>query len=68
MLPKEEQHLIDLATRRLAEKYPEKSFADVSDAISRAHAHFVGSRIRDYLPLLVERHADRELGADARIA
>ncbi|WP_425569979.1 three-helix bundle dimerization domain-containing protein [Rhodococcus olei] len=61
MVPNEEQHLIDLAARRLAEKHPDRSFAAVSDAVTRARAHFVGRPIRDFIPLLVERHAEAEL-------
>ncbi len=61
MLPNEEQHLIDLATQRLAAKHPEKSFAEIGDAVTRARVHFDGRPIRDFVPLLIERHADREL-------
>ncbi|MFD1815482.1 three-helix bundle dimerization domain-containing protein [Rhodococcus gannanensis] len=68
MLPKEEQHLIDLSIRRLAAKYPHKSLAEVSDAVTRARIHFDGTPIRDFVPLLVERHADKELGGAPRTA
>lgn len=65
MLPKDEQHLIDLATRNLVARHPEKSLAEVSDAVTRARARFDGSPIRDFVPLLVERHAEQELRGDA---
>ena len=61
MLPNEEQHLIDLSIRRLAAKYPNKSLAEVSDAVIRARIRFDGKPIRDFVPLLVERHADKQL-------
>lgn len=61
MLQKEEQRLIDLAVTRLVAKHPENSFTEVSDAVTRARAHFDGKPIRDFVPLLVERRADREL-------
>ncbi len=61
MLPNEEQHLIDLLIRRLAAKYPDKSLAEVSDAVTRARIHFDGKPIRDFVPLLVARHADKQL-------
>ena len=61
MLPKKEQHLIDLSIRRLATKYPNKSLAEVSDAVTRARIRFDGKTIRDFVPLLVERHADKQL-------
>ncbi|RVW09099.1 hypothetical protein EGT67_13175 [Prescottella agglutinans] len=61
MLPKEEERLIGLVTRRLTEKHPDKSFTAVSDAVARAHAHFVDRPIRDFVPLLVERYAEAEL-------
>lgn len=60
MLPKE-QHLIDLSIRRLATKYPNKSLAEVSDAVTRARIRFDGKTIRDFVPLLVERHSDKQL-------
>ncbi|MFF0817850.1 three-helix bundle dimerization domain-containing protein [Rhodococcus sp. NPDC003318] len=61
MLPNEEQRLIELATGRLAAKHSDRSFAEVSDAVTRARILFDGKPIRDFVPLLVERHADREL-------
>ncbi|MFF0817179.1 three-helix bundle dimerization domain-containing protein [Rhodococcus sp. NPDC003318] len=61
-----EQHLIDLAILRLAAKHTDKSFAEVIDAVTRARVHFDGKPIRDFVPLLVERHADKELGIPLR--
>ncbi|MFC9786416.1 three-helix bundle dimerization domain-containing protein [Rhodococcus sp. NPDC127528] len=61
MSPEEEQRQIKLVVDRLSLRYPEKTYAQVSDAVARAYGGFAGGRIRDFIPLLVERHADQEL-------
>ncbi|MFE3290005.1 three-helix bundle dimerization domain-containing protein [Rhodococcus sp. NPDC059234] len=61
MSPDEEQRQIKLVVDRLAIKHPEMTPAAVTDAVNRAYGGFAGGRIRDFIPLLVERHAAEEL-------
>ncbi|MGW0045035.1 three-helix bundle dimerization domain-containing protein [Rhodococcus sp. NPDC003348] len=67
MLPSEERHLIALATRRLADKHSDLPIETVAAAVARARDHFADRPIRDFVPLLVERHAERELAAATRL-
>jgi hypothetical protein len=56
-----EPQLIADVERRLASKYPHIPPAQIAFAIENARARFENSRIRDFVPLLVERHARAEL-------
>lgn len=47
--------------RRLATAYRDLPPDLVSSAIQKAHAQFEQSRVRDFVPLLVERRARAEL-------
>ena len=47
--------------RRMVAKYPDLPQAQVSQVIAQAHNRFADSRIRDFVPLLVERRARTEL-------
>jgi hypothetical protein len=58
-----EQTLIDEVARRLARKYATLPPDQVSTVVQRVHARFQQSRIRDFVPLLVERRAGHELAA-----
>ncbi|MGW0175679.1 three-helix bundle dimerization domain-containing protein [Rhodococcus sp. NPDC003322] len=49
-------------------QHPERSAAHIRDAVTRARAHFTTSPVRDFVPLLIERHAEHELSGDAPIA
>ena len=57
----EESRLIAQVVDRLARKHSGIPDHLVAEAVTRAQARFVGSRIRDYVPLLVERIAYRSL-------
>ncbi|MCW0191403.1 MAG: hypothetical protein OJJ55_08865 [Rhodococcus sp.] len=59
----EEDRLIAQTRARLTAKYPAVSADVVAEAVASAHAHFVGHRIRDFVPLLVERMANESLSA-----
>jgi hypothetical protein len=58
---KEQVALTELHTR-LTSKYSDVLPDRVSSVIDSAHARFEESRIRDFVPLLVERRARAELG------
>lgn len=61
MLKKTERDMIDDVENRLVEKFAELPAARVSAAVDQAHARFAQSRIRDFVPLLVERRVTSEL-------
>jgi hypothetical protein len=56
-----EQTSVAEVQARLTDKYPQFSPDDIATTVARVHARFDGSRIRDFVPLLVERGARAEL-------
>jgi hypothetical protein len=60
-MPQEERALIDDVARRLVNKYAAFPPDHVAAVVRHAHARFRGSRVRDFIPLLVERRAVEEL-------
>lgn len=60
-MPQEERDLIDGVERRLAEKYAALPVDHVSAVVRHAYARLQSSRIRDFIPLLVQRRADEQL-------
>ena len=56
-----EAALIDDVRQRLLRKYGHVSEDEVCTVVAKAHAHFTDSRVRDFVPLLVERRATQEL-------
>jgi hypothetical protein len=60
-VPQEERVLIGDVERRLAKKYTALPHGHVSAVVQHAYARFQSSRVRDFIPLLVERRADEEL-------
>jgi hypothetical protein len=56
----EETHLAEIQ-RRLLDEFPSVSPLDVNTLIRNEHARFETSRIRDFVPLFVEKRARREL-------
>jgi len=56
-----EQTAIAEITQRLHLEFPGAEPGVVENAIEQAHARFETSRIRDYVPLFVERDARRLL-------
>ncbi|MDV6271405.1 three-helix bundle dimerization domain-containing protein [Rhodococcus globerulus] len=57
----EEDRLIAQTQARLTTKFPSVSAEAVAEVVASAHAHFAGHRIRDFVPLLVERMAKEKL-------
>jgi hypothetical protein len=60
-MPHEERALISDLERRLAEKYSALPMDHVTAVVRHAYSHFESSRVRDFIPLLVQRRADEEL-------
>ena len=63
-----EQTVIDELVARLASRYPNVPVATVSTVVWDIHSRFDGSRLRDFVPLLVERNAKKELDQRGPIA
>ncbi|MEZ0356617.1 three-helix bundle dimerization domain-containing protein [Mycobacterium sp. SA01] len=53
--------LIEQVIDRLAATYSDVPRDDVAQAVASAHDHFQDSAIREFVPLLVERRARKEL-------
>ncbi|PBC39170.1 hypothetical protein CJ179_37660 [Rhodococcus sp. ACS1] len=58
-----EEHDIDVVRSRLIQRYPDLDPEVVEDLIVVVLARFDGCRIRNFVPLLVERAATRTLDA-----
>jgi hypothetical protein len=56
-----EQTVIDQVVARLTSRYPAISEPTVAGVVRDVHSKFEGRPLRDYVPLLVERHARSEL-------
>jgi len=60
-MPQEERAVIYEVERRLAEKYAALPADHVAAVVRHAYSKFRTSRVRDFIPLLVERRAHDEL-------
>jgi hypothetical protein len=60
-MPREERAWIQDVERRLAKKYAAFSADYIGAVVQQVYAQFRSSRVRDFIPLLVERRADEEL-------
>lgn len=56
-----EEMLLAEIQRQLLNEFPYAAPAAVNTLVREEHARFEASRIRDFVPLLVEKHARREL-------
>ena len=59
--PHHEEEAIGRLRRRLQARFNERAPADVSSVVDRAERRFATARIRDYVPLLIERISWDEL-------
>ncbi|KAA9110172.1 three-helix bundle dimerization domain-containing protein [Microbacterium rhizomatis] len=50
-------------TERLRERFPDASPQSVADAVEAARASFSESKVRDFIPVLIERDAKQRLKA-----
>ncbi|HTZ13615.1 MAG TPA: hypothetical protein VMC78_08335 [Mycobacterium sp.] len=57
----EERLVIDEVEQRLARKYAALPHDHIVAVVQHAYLQFRTSRVRDFIPLLVERRADEEL-------
>jgi len=60
-MPPAERAFIGDVERRLAKKYAALPQDHIAAVVRRAYAQFQSSRVREFIPLLVERCADEEL-------
>jgi hypothetical protein len=60
-MPQQERAWIHDVERRLAKKYAAFSADYIAAVVQHVYAQFRSSRVRDFIPLLVERRADQEL-------
>ena len=70
-MPSSENDLIDDVRHRLVRKFAHLAPDQVATAVQLAHARFENSKVQDFVPLLVERRASKqlsELPADVLIA
>lgn len=56
-----EETLLAHIERRLIDDFPQVPPSIVDAVVQQAHARFEGSRIREYVPLFVEKHAREQL-------
>jgi hypothetical protein len=60
-MPQEERELINGVERRLADKYAGLPLDHISAVVRHAYAQFRSSRVKEFIPLLVQRRADEQL-------
>ena len=61
MIELSEEQMIDEVAGRLLDVYTQVEPAQVSSIVTQEYARFDGSRIRDFIPLFVERNARAQL-------
>ena len=61
MHPRDELRALEHVTARLAEQFPDVPGQVVQQTVQEVHRRFDG-RVRDYVPILVEREARQKLG------
>jgi hypothetical protein len=59
-VPQEERAQIDAVEHRLAQKYAELPHDHVAGVVQHVYARFNQSKLRDFVPLLVERRAGEQ--------
>ena len=64
MTPDDEVRAVNEVTRRLAVRYPHVTVDVISAEVAAAHDRFAGCRIRDYIPLFVERSVRDRFAAE----
>lgn len=61
MIELSEQTIMDHVVVRLAQRYPALPEGTIVEVVRQNHARFDGRRVRDYIPLFVERGATEQL-------
>ncbi|TGD89756.1 hypothetical protein BayCH28_03940 [Mycolicibacterium sp. CH28] len=57
--------MIEQVVDRLCTAHPDLPHDDVTRAVDSAYERFTGSRVREFIPLLVERRARGDLSRNA---
>lgn len=60
-----EETAIREVTERLAKRFPDRPAADIDTAVSSQFRRFTDARIRDFIPVLVERAVRDDLAHGA---
>lgn len=63
-----EDRAIGEVVARLTARFPSLDPAQITAAVRQAHDGFASSSVRDFVPLLVERHVREELEHSLRAA
>ena len=63
-----EERAVGEVVARLAARYPSLDPAHIATAVRRAYEGFASCTVRDFVPLLVERHVREELDEGLRAA
>ena len=58
----DERRQVTEVQHRLIGMYGDRKPEEVADAVEAAYRHFDGTDVRDFVPLLVERRANKALG------
>lgn len=61
-----EDSLIQDVERRMVDRYGDVPAVEVIAMVRQAHSRFADSRVRDFVPLLVERQTRRQLSSMRR--
>ncbi|BAH51870.1 three-helix bundle dimerization domain-containing protein [Rhodococcus opacus] len=59
----DEQLQVEKVIERMITRYPSLSPVDIEHIVRTVHKRLAESRVRDFIPLLVERAARRDLAA-----
>jgi hypothetical protein len=62
-----EKALIDEVQRRLTRKYAHLAEDLISSTVQQVHSRFEHSKVRDFVPLLVERRASDQLSRHSEL-
>jgi hypothetical protein len=57
----DEDHAAAEIAGRLQERFPDKSEAEIAAAIAHARAGFDSAKVRDFVPVLIEKEAKAHL-------
>lgn len=57
----DEDHAVAEIAGRLQGRFPDKSEAEIADAIAQARAGFDSAKVRDFVPVLIEKEAKAHL-------
>ena len=63
-----EERAIGEVVARLTARYPSLDPTQIASAVRQTYDGFASSRVRDFVPLLVERHVRAELDEGLRAA